>query len=258
MPRKEWTEEERKAFGAKMKAAREAKQATPPPAEEPILPEATPASVPAQEPQAVTDEVISYSTSAATPQDIKSLLEGINEDSIVDVFNPLSQGFQVTFATSSFVPVNLSPEQMEARKKAGIPNVKDGGGVGHSIKTTVLPPNKTVRLPGIVAHRAITQLRNYLIAKEGEKGKLGDPYTMRQFEERIVIRIGSSFEQFNAVDQQEEIDRKIAELNQSTAEKLSPTNQGTTNGPAFPGLEANTETPGPAKQPGVAGFSSTG
>lgn len=167
-------------------------------------------------PDPVPEQIVGAALSVAD-SDIKSMLEGINEDSEVEIYNPLNQGFRVQFATSAYQSPSLTTTDREVRDKALLPYEKDGGqSQGHAVKFTVLPAHKVTKLPGKVAHVAIKQLRNYLIGIEnpGKGGKsVADPVVQREYEDRIVMRISSSLDGMNQIDPGAEIDRKIAELN---------------------------------------------
>lgn len=209
-----WTPEQKEAFGKKMKALREAKRAA---SESPAeISQELPAAEPVTPDVPMSDEDYGVVGAKLTVEDseIKSILESITEDSEVDIYNPLDQGFRVQFTITAYQPVNLSPQERDVREKAGMPYAKDmNQSVGHAVKFTVLPPHKVTRLPGKVAHVAIKQLRNYIMRMDRDNyADVASPSAMREFEERIVLKVGSSIESMQT-DSQIEMDRKIAELN---------------------------------------------
>lgn len=217
--KKQWTPEERKAFGEKMRAAREAKKNQ----QQPAQAEGTAEPVAVSEPPVTADQPenlgpVRYAPSATLETDLKSMLESINEDSIVEIFNPLPQAFEVVFATTAYQQPEISIEERQIRDKAGISHFKGGGtAVTHLQRTTLIPANSTIRLPGKIAHVAIRQLRNHLIAYEGRKKFMADPLTQVEYEKRIIVKISSQLSEAGAVDPQAELDRKIAELNSEPA-----------------------------------------
>jgi hypothetical protein len=202
MPKKVWTEEEKKALGEKLKAAREAKKNQAAPQQ----PDVIGAELP--------EEDIVGAKLTVDNSEIKSMLEDITEDSEVDIYNPLDQGFRVQFTITAYQQVNLTPQERDVREKAGMPLAKDmNQSIGHAVKFTVLPSHKVTRLPGKVAHVAIKQLRNYIMRMDTDNYvDVADPARLREYEERIVMKISNSLEAMQ-IDQSSEIDRKIAELN---------------------------------------------
>lgn len=221
MPKKQWSDEERKAFGEKMKASREAKQ-TPqtinPIPEIPVTQLSPQPAFRAEDPTIISseepEEEIVGAKLAVDESEIKSMLEDITEDSEVSIYNPLDQTFRVQFATTAYQPVNLSPQERDIREKAGMQMSKDmNQTLSHAVKTTDLKAHKVTRLPGKVAHVAIKQLRNYIMRMDRTNySDVSSPAAMRSTEERIVLKISNPMDDME-VDHSSEIDRKIAELN---------------------------------------------
>jgi hypothetical protein len=213
MAKKKWTEEEKKAFAEKMKAARLAKQPRDEVGADTGIVTEEPAT-PVIEDVVGAEENVVGAKLTVDNSEIKSMLEDINEDSEVDIYNPLDQGFRVQFAITAYQAAQLSPQERDVREKAGLPLTKDmNQSVGHSIKTTILPSHKVTRLPGKVASVAIKQLRNYMMRVDPDNyADVADPAAMREYEEKIVMKIGNSLdEMYNPGN---EIDQKISELNQ--------------------------------------------
>lgn len=153
------------------------------------------------------------------------LLDGMGEDKVVAVFNPLPQDFRVQYARS--LPVNpvmarqqqlnrMEPADRQTFEKSGLLTDKDGGGSAPSVQYQILKAGETKNLPGDIAQLAVRQLVTYLIQKSGNKIKAADPYTRNSYEKQIVISIT------DAIDFMSQLNATPVAQTQAEIEKLNP------------------------------------
>lgn len=225
MPRTAWTEEQRKAHGAKIKATRlknmqalEDNTVEDTTAKSTIITNDTseqePVGIKFESSQTEDYEIVGAKLEVADSE-IKSVLEGITEDSEVYILNPTDKGFRVQYTVEGYQSVNLTPEERDVREKAGMPLTKDfGKTVARITNYVTLPPKKITQLPGKVAHVAIIQFRNYLMRTNPDKyADVADPAAIREYEDKIVLKITNRLATIE--DPGAEIERRIAELNKS-------------------------------------------
>lgn len=130
-----------------------------------------------------------------------SMLDGMGEDRVVAVFNPLPNDFRIQYARTLAQPLQLSQAQQLARMtdeerkaydKSGLDIRKDTPGVGHSVQFLVLKAGETKNLPGDIAQVAVRKLITYILIsrdKGARHNSAADPSARAEVEKQIVINV---------------------------------------------------------------------
>lgn len=166
------------------------------------------------------DQVLGAPLETAVDSDIKPMLEGLGQDYVVKVFNPLSQAFRAKFARSIVGSPHMNAIEMRHQQKMqelGIPVTKDGGsGLQHVVDYQVIPAGATINLPGDIAQVVVRQLVNTILQLRNagtNSNQLADPYARQQTEKEVVINYKSIMETLNDENPADVIRDRIAELN---------------------------------------------
>lgn len=155
---------------------------------------------------------------AALPEqqsDIKPILNGVGEDKVVGVINPLPQDFRVQYARSLVQAAPLSPEGQFAREKAGLVLSKDSRPVAHVAQFLILKAGETKNLPGDIAQTAVRQLTTYIIGVRyaGQRHKpIADPHMRNQVEQEIIVYVKDNTEILNQLNDQDYTNRQLQQL----------------------------------------------
>ena len=141
---------------------------------------------------------------AALPQeqvDYVPMLEGMGEDKVVAIHNPLGQDFRVQYARSRVAPIAKTAEQHRIEERLGFPlDNRDHKPLAHSVQFHILKAGQTENLPGDIAQIAVRQLVSYILMSQAKKGKpklIADPFARMQTEKQVVKSITSAVEFFN-------------------------------------------------------------
>lgn len=157
----------------------------------------------------------------------KSMLDGMGEDRIVAVFNPLPHGFRVQYARTLAQPLQMSREQQLSRMSAeerkafdrsGLDIDKQSPGVGHSVQFLVLPAGETKNLPGDIAQVAVRKLITYILIsrdKGSRHNSAADPAARAEVEQQIVVKVVDNMTLMNELNltTQERTQEQIKDLN---------------------------------------------
>ena len=129
------------------------------------------------------------------------MLEGMGEDRVVAVYNPLDQDFRVQYARSRVTPLVKTSEQQRVEERLGFPlNNPDHKPLTHSVQFHILKAKQTENLPGDIAQIAVRQLVSHILMSQAKKGKpklIADPFARMQTEKQIVKNVTSAMEFFN-------------------------------------------------------------
>lgn len=145
----------------------------------------------------------------------KGLLDGVGEDKVVAVFNPLPQAFRVQYARTGPQPVSMTAERKFAQDK-GIDTNKDSTTVGHSVHYLVLGAGETKNLPGDIAQIAVRQLVTYMLMNRN-KGKsnygVADQFQRNEVEKEIVINVVDNMTFMQRQTAEEYTEKQLTDLN---------------------------------------------
>ena len=105
----------------------------------------------------------------------KTLVSGLTEYDIVEVFNPLRDDFTATVARS-YAHNAPDPTYQHARSQYNV-ELKNNAHSGkkHVKQTITLPSGKSLKMPGDVARVVVTQLVKEIMQREGFKRQMADP-----------------------------------------------------------------------------------
>lgn len=157
-----------------------------------------------------------------------SMLDGLGEDMVVALHNPLSQDFRVQYARSLVASPSLSREEVETRDRAGMPRMKDQNPMQHTIQFMTLKAGETKNLPGDIAQIAGRKLVTYILMAQAGKGSakmVADKHARRQVEEQIVEKVTSRMDFMNLppeLSNQELTEKEITALNVSPIQPVEP------------------------------------
>ena len=146
--------------------------------------------------------------------DIKPMLDGKGEETVVTVHNPLTSDFSVQYARSLTTKRPESESERFAREKAGLAMEKDmGQQQAHSVQFMVLKAGETKNLPGDIAQVAVRQLVNYILGVRGGSGAklMADMHARQEVEKEIIIKITDSTTFMNELN--ETTEQAIDKLN---------------------------------------------
>lgn len=182
-------------------------------------------------------------------------LQGLGQDAIVTVFNPLSVDFAIMVGQSKPVdlPIQVSDPTTQGQSKLSEVDINRTYGVGlknvdhvskkHFTNQAIIKAGKTMRFTGDVAQVAVRQIVNELMQREGNTKFLADPVRRREAEERVAIHIQS---------QQEFMNDGITTVDQQVQEALNKANE-VSDEKAFPGLTTGGgEAPAPEERADTA------
>lgn len=156
-----------------------------------------------------------------TPQskiEAQSILDGLGEEHVVALHNPLSSDFRVQYARSVVASPRLTREEEFARDK-GIPTTKEQNPMAHTIQFLTLKAGETKNLPGDIAQIAGRKLVTYILMAQAGKGNakmVADKHSRREVEEQIVVKITSRMDFMNLPPEataEELTNKQIEELN---------------------------------------------
>lgn len=200
----------------------------------------TPVQPQADIPTGVVGDVASVEKIAAP-----SLLDGLNENTVVALHNPLPSDFRVQYARSIVAMPQLSREALETRDKAGMPRFKEQNPMQHSTQFITLKAGETKNLPGDIAQIAGRKLVSYILMAQAGKNNakmVADGFSRREIEDQIVEWVQDRTTYMNLPPEssaQEMTDQQIDELNPTPkeAEPITinpPPGQGISYEPARP------------------------
>ena len=142
----------------------------------------------------------------------KSRIDGIGENFVVELFNPLTVAFRVKYARSIPQAFSMTEEEKKAAEYIGAAITRQDS-QAHSIQYLILKPGETMRLPGNVAQVATRQLVTEILQRRQQRNKIADPFARRQVEDEIIISVKPMMDWVNQPSPQEAFDQKLAELN---------------------------------------------
>jgi len=158
--------------------------------------------------------------------DFRPMLEGVGEDKVVAVFNPLTQDFNVQFARTLAQPAPLNPEQQFARDRGLILN-KTAMPVSHVVQYHILKAGQTENLPGDIAQVAVRQLVTYIIGQRYHRKAtkpIADPHVRHQVEMEVIVGpVRSTVDVLNHLSVQEQTKQEIEGLN--SPQTVEPVNE---------------------------------
>lgn len=166
-----------------------------------------------------------------------SMLDGLGENTIVAIFNPLSHPFRVQYARTLASNTSKSDDRRKVEEKLGTTLDKDmNSSVGHAVQYHVLKAGQTENLPGDIAQLAVRQLVTYILFqrnKDKNSYMIADPHARSEVEKEIVIRIQDNVSFFNQQTTEEYTNKQIDELNPDKEPALNPPpGQGSTYEPS--------------------------
>lgn len=149
----------------------------------------------------------------------KSLLDGIDENYVMTIHNPLTSDFRVQYARSIVSTPRQTREEQETRDKAGLPRVKEQNAMQHTIQFLTLKAGETKNLPGDIGQIAARKLVTYILMAGVGKGSakmVADRNARRKVEEQVVEKVTSRLDFMNVPPEASAEDRtakEIGELN---------------------------------------------
>lgn len=170
-----------------------------------------------------------------TPQAVieaDSLLNGLDENYVATIHNPLSSDFRVQYARSIISTPRQSREEQEVRDKAGLPRIKEQNSMEHTIQYLTLKAGETKNLPGDIGQIAARKLVSYILMAQTPKGSakmVADKNARRGVEEQVVVKVASRMDFMNLPPEaspEERTAKEIGELNTPIIEENPPPGQG--------------------------------
>ena len=189
----------------------------------------------------------------AVATEYKPALDGIGEEKVVGVYNPLPHDFRVNFARQQAYRQLPDPNRQFARER-GLGNMDKPNPRDYTTQTLVLSAGKIKNLPGDIAQIAVRKLVNTIIQTRNNDGSydfesggqnkafVPDPELRRTTEAEVIKYIKDATEFFNQPIQpptpQERTNQQIEAMNNEQAIQDSSPNPapgtGTTYTPYTP------------------------
>lgn len=154
---------------------------------------------------------------AQDTQEWKPRLAGKGPETVVTVFNPLTNDFRFQHARSVTQPAPLSKEAQIAEEKGGLSMAKDMGQTqAHYSQYWILKAGESKNLPGDIAQKAVQDLITYILmsrAKKGEPKNVADGYARAEVEKEIVIAVHDNTTFMNSLTPEEATNQEVSKLN---------------------------------------------
>lgn len=159
----------------------------------------------------------------------KSMLDGVGEDWVVTIHNPLTSGFRVQYARTLAQPFQKTEDHRRLEAKLGTPVERDtlSPAVGHVAQFLELRAGEIKNLPGDIAQIAVRKLTTHILLAR-DKGKrhnmAADPVARFEVEKEIIIKMTDRMTMMDEINQtvEEKTDQEITGLNQPSVADPPP------------------------------------